>query len=454
MVAVAEAIEVNPFIPTAPEPKQLQLLAATERDVLYGGEVGGGKSEALLMDAAMYVHEPEYSALVVRRSFPDLALPGALMDRAASWWQNTAARWIERDKTWKFPSGATVTFGYLDAPRDHLRYQGSAFHRIGIDESTQIREYDIRYLHSRLRRDVISRVPIGFRLASNPGGESHEYHVENFVDPLVPDPDKRFIRAGLEDNPYLDTAEYEKSLEDLDETTYRQLRGGEWIQVKGEQPFKPWWFQGKNRYTAEQTYEMWNSTVARYIGLDTANTSEETSAYSAMVVGDLQRDYRLPIRHVARERLEFPELVEWTEQEILPFARDHRLRAVFIEYAASGMQLCQTLIRNGPRWLRPLIVPVKPMQGNKFLPGKERAWKAASVWWKRGMILLPEPGEHAPWLHEFEREVFRVPNTTFKDQADGASILTNELERTEGVFTTRWLTLNAPLEASRRAPNG
>lgn len=451
---MAQAIEANPWIPTAPEPKQLQLLAAPEREVLYGGEVGGGKSEALLMDAAMHVHQPEYRALILRRTFADLALPGALMDRAFSWWASTAAHWSEKEKTWEFPSGATITFGYLDGPRDHLRYQGSAFHRINPDESTQLREYDLRYMHSRMRRETTSRVPIGMRLASNPGGESHDYHVDNFVEPLDPDPEKRFIRAGLEDNPYLDTAEYELSLENLDETTYRQLRGGEWIQVRGEQPFKPWWFKGKNRYTPEETYAMWNSTVARYIAIDTANTAEEKSAYSAMVVGDLQRNYQLPFRHVVREKLEFPELVEWTEEQVQPFARDHRLRAVYIEYAASGMQLCQTLMRTGPRWLRPLIIPVKPWQGNRYLPGKERAWKAASVWWKRGMIILPEPTNGFDWQHPFEREVFRVPNTEYKDQADAASMLTNELERTEGVFSSRWRAINRHLEGSTRPPNG
>lgn len=454
MILTADLIRDNPFIPTAPQVKQLQLLAAPERNVLYGGEVGGGKSIAILMDGAQWVEFPEYTALLLRRTYPDLTLPKALMDLAFRWWHGTAARWHEKTKTWKFPSGASITFGYLDGPRDHLRYQGAAFHKIGIDESTQIREAHIRYLHSRVRKETESRVPTGFRLASNPGGESHDYHVDEFVEPSEPKPDNRFIPAGLEDNIYLDTEDYESELENLDETTYRQLRHGEWIQVKGEQPFKREWFQGKNRYTPEQASAFWNACIGRYIAIDTANTNEDTSAYNAMTIGDLQKDYRMPIRHVVRERLEFPELVEWTEEEILPFARDHRLRAVYIEYAASGMQLCQQIIRSGPRWLRSLIVPVKPGRGSKALSAKELAWRAAAPWWKRGMILLPEPTNGYAWLHDFERELFRVPNTTYMDQADSASMLTNELERTEQVFSTRWRTLNRHLETSARPPSG
>ena len=35
----------------------------------------------------------------------DLSLPDALMDRAARWLRETDAYWLERDKTWIFPSG-------------------------------------------------------------------------------------------------------------------------------------------------------------------------------------------------------------------------------------------------------------------------------------------------------------------------------------------------------------
>jgi hypothetical protein len=73
-------------------------------EALYGGAAGGGKSTALLMGALLYVDVPGYSALILRRTYTDLALPGALMDVAHEWLEGSAATWHEMEKTWRFPS--------------------------------------------------------------------------------------------------------------------------------------------------------------------------------------------------------------------------------------------------------------------------------------------------------------------------------------------------------------
>jgi len=38
---------------------------------------------------------PGYSALLLRRTYADLSLPGALMERAREWLCGTAARWSD-----------------------------------------------------------------------------------------------------------------------------------------------------------------------------------------------------------------------------------------------------------------------------------------------------------------------------------------------------------------------
>ena len=106
------------YIPHKPTPKQLAFLLLENQEALYGGAAGGGKSDALLMAALQYADVPGYSALLLRRSYTDLSLPGALMDRAKAWLMPSVARWRDSLKTWEFPSGASITFGYLEKPGD------------------------------------------------------------------------------------------------------------------------------------------------------------------------------------------------------------------------------------------------------------------------------------------------------------------------------------------------
>ena len=77
--------------------------------------------------------------LILRKTYADLSLPDAIMDRAISWWDGVeGAKFNNQEKACYSPSGAKITFGYLASVRDHLRYQGAAVHFVGIDEASQI----------------------------------------------------------------------------------------------------------------------------------------------------------------------------------------------------------------------------------------------------------------------------------------------------------------------------
>ena len=94
----------NPYIKNKPTSKQAAFLMHDDLlEGFYGGAAGGGKSDALLMAALQYVEQPNYSALILRRTYADLSLPGALMERTFEWLVETDASWHDKSKTWKSP---------------------------------------------------------------------------------------------------------------------------------------------------------------------------------------------------------------------------------------------------------------------------------------------------------------------------------------------------------------
>jgi predicted phage terminase large subunit-like protein len=197
-------------------------------EALFGGSAGGGKSSALLMAALQYVDVPNYSAILFRRTYADLALPGALMDRFTSWVkEEDDVSWNANNYVATFPSGARISFGYLNNSQDYLRYKGSEFQFIGMDEVTEIRESDYRYLFSRLRRPAsgpLARVPLRMRAASNPAPNwvRQRFIVEGESEGRI------FVPSFLEDNPGIDAVSYRQSLQELDPVERKRLEEGDW----------------------------------------------------------------------------------------------------------------------------------------------------------------------------------------------------------------------------------
>lgn len=151
-------------------------------------------------------------------------------------------RWSEKEKRYTFPSGASLSFGYLESENDCYRYQGAEFQYIGMDEVTHIAPSNYRYLFSRLRKTKGLQVPLRFRATANPGGEYGEYYYQRFF-VEGKDNGRIFIGAGLDDNPYLDAEAYKEALAELDPIERERLLNGNWeIKASGDM-FNRHWFQ-------------------------------------------------------------------------------------------------------------------------------------------------------------------------------------------------------------------
>lgn len=221
------------YIPHVPTPKQHAFLWLTCREAFYGGAAGGGKSDALLMSALQYADVQGYAAVLFRDTYKNLVKPEALLDRSFEWLVNTDAEWSGDKMRWGFPkSGATLSFSYLEGPRDHFNHQSAAYQFVGIDEIVAIRENQAMYMHSRLRRLQGIKIPIRFRSASNPPAREQlatgAWVKRRYVDAATRPKNVIFISARMEDNPYLDINDYNESLEALDIITREQLKKGDW----------------------------------------------------------------------------------------------------------------------------------------------------------------------------------------------------------------------------------
>lgn len=220
-------IKVTKYIPVEPTDKQAYFLFLDVFEAFYGGAAGGGKSAALLMAALQYVDVPGYAALILRRTYKDLSLPGGLMDMAEQWLCNTDAKWRESTKTWSFPSGSKLTFGHMEHEGDKYRYKSSEFQYIAFDELTEFSESMYRFMFSRLRKRADISVPLRMRSASNPDGSGFDWVRKRMIEEGKVR-NILFVPATLNDNPYLDGQAYRESLEHLDTLTQERLLHGNW----------------------------------------------------------------------------------------------------------------------------------------------------------------------------------------------------------------------------------
>lgn len=366
------------------------------------------------MAALEYCDCPNYAAILFRRTYSDLALPGALIPRSHEWLNGTGAVWHEQAKTWSFPSGATLSFGYLDSENDKYRYQSSEFQFIGFDELTQFSLSTYTYMFSRLRRKEGSSIPLRMRAASNPGGIGHEWVKERFLLGGKSGAGRLFIRARLEDNPYLDANEYEVMLDELDPITRAQLRWGDWDVAVAGNLFKDEFFPRIHRRVLPEGLRL-----VRF--WDLAATEEKPGQDPDYTAGLLMAkcpknlEYIVDVRRTRAEPRVVEELIRETAQI------DRQMFgsvSTFVEQegGASGKTVIDHYVRN--------VLHGYDARGRRVTANKYHRAKPLSAQCARGNVSIVE----GHWNADFISEVVSFPNVgVHDDQVDAASGAFNEL---------------------------
>lgn len=242
-----------------PQPRQAEFMARPEYEALYGGAAGGGKSDALVVEALRQVGVPHYKGLILRKTYPQLA---ELIDKSLDYYSRAypKARYNASSHTWRFPSGAKIIFGSMQHAKDRLNYQGQAYDYIAFDELTQFSWEEYSYLFSRNRPNGPgTRVYI--RATANPGGIGHAWVKDRFVTAAPPlttirervawtRPDgseeereqtRIFVPASVWDNEALLTNDplYVQRLAAMPEAERNALLYGDWDSFSG-QVFAEW----------------------------------------------------------------------------------------------------------------------------------------------------------------------------------------------------------------------
>ncbi len=421
-------IAENKWIPHKPHPRQIDFLLLSDvEEVLFGGAARGGKTDALLMAAFQYVDMPNYAALLLQKTTTDMSMPDAMLTRAKEWLAGTGAKWTDDTKTYTFPSGAKIAFGYLEHKAQELRYKGGAYDMIGFDELTRFNEEPYLYLFSRLSRAEGSLIPSRMRAATNPGDIGHQWVKKRFLSKEGRESGRMFVPSNVRDNPSVDRLAYLKNLSNLDSRTRKQLEEGDWSDFTG-QWFKPQAWPKYIDLDGGGISVPWNvssrriypyNEIAVFIGVDWATSEKKTADYTSFVVGGLTPDGHLLILDVMNRRIN----MENCPSELALTC--NRWKPVAVSGEDDVLSKSMVLeCRRMPGIPEIRRVPI----GSK---AKLIRWQAAIIQGENGRVLLPES---APWLDEFRDHLLSLTgvNDPHDDIGDAFGVLCRVIDGVRG----------------------
>ena len=167
-----------------PGPQSLAVAAQFVTEIMFGGARGGGKSDYLLGDFLQDIDKGEdWAGIIFRRSYPELE---ELIKRAKQIYLQPVygAVWKVADKTFVFPSGATLKMRHVDTEDDCEKYQGHQYAWIGWDELTNWPNLNSYKKLKACLRNASPKIPFKrIRCSANPGGVGHHAVKAYFVDP-------------------------------------------------------------------------------------------------------------------------------------------------------------------------------------------------------------------------------------------------------------------------------
>lgn len=480
-----------PHKPTAKQKTALILLQDGIKELLFGGALGGGKSDFLLMCCLQNMDVPGYASAIFRKQLTDLKQPGALLDRAHTWlspWKKHGVRYVPSDHAYKFPTlnpdgskgaDAQLVFCYLNDTNAKDRYQSAEYQTIAFDEISQWEtDADYSFMTTRLRRTTCTihgkntdgtpkwvsgcpqcelkrNIPVRLVSASNPGGLGGVWIKNRFQ--IIPDPkiysdkrqaidaayrgirvpfigthpERKFVPSYIDDNPHLDLTDYSQFLDNLDVELKSQLKDGNW-EARSDSRFK----RNHVRY-----YEVYDHAIR--LG-DTMHPMSYFKTIFATLDFASTTDEGLIDHRIHRKSPSFTVISTWgiNENNDLFWLDMVRFRDEVPVIVEEGVRVYKRWtpqffkcefngIGAGPsQYLKKLGIPIK--KNVKSVDKLENS-TSAMLLMKNGKIYFPI---NAPWIETAEDEVFTwvgIPSET-DDIIDTLSDAANEIGPSAEMF--------------------
>lgn len=131
---------------------QYDVLSSPADIVIGGGAAGVGKTFSLLIEPLRHAHNPNFGAVIFRRTSPMIRAEGGLWDSSSKLYSLLeGAEPKESRLEWVFDSGSKLKFSHLEYEKNKYDWQGSEIAFIGFDELTHFSKSMFFYLLSRNR---------------------------------------------------------------------------------------------------------------------------------------------------------------------------------------------------------------------------------------------------------------------------------------------------------------
>ncbi len=131
--------------------RQTEFLASPADLAVYGGAAGGGKTWALLLEPLRHIHNPDFGAVIFRRTIPEITHEGALWDEARKIYPLLAAHSNENERRFDFPSGARISFSHMQLEKDKESWKSAQVPLVEFDQLETFSETQFFYMLSRNR---------------------------------------------------------------------------------------------------------------------------------------------------------------------------------------------------------------------------------------------------------------------------------------------------------------